>query len=81
MFNNNTLHSVQLKDGKLHVIHRQLSGQVLLSYPAQPAPDKVWKEIYGVKNGEIVLEDTIDGVHRPERTVPESIEFPSQENQ
>jgi len=41
-------------------------------------PDKVWKDVYVVKDGVLVKTGTIEGKHVPNHThtVPESITFP-----
>lgn len=40
----------------------------------------VWKEIYVVKDGLIVLEKIIQGVHTPSRAMPETIEFEEEDD-
>ena len=64
--------SVKLVDGELHVIYRQ---QTLYSYEDDPAPDFVWKEIYGVRDGEIQKIAVQDAVVTPERVLPEKVKF------
>lgn len=39
-------------------------------------PDKVWKEIYGVINGKLILIKSIEGIHIPARHTEERYEFP-----
>jgi hypothetical protein len=38
-------------------------------------PDKVWKEIYGVKDGKIVLLKTVNGRHEPAKRLDERFIF------
>ena len=53
------IESVELVDGKLEVVRRIKSNVMLTSN--RPKPDRVWKEIFGVVNGEIRLVDSIEG--------------------
>ena len=66
--------SVELVGGELHVAWRQQSDMQLDSYPSRPAPDNVWKDIYGAVDGEVRLVRTVRGTHIP-RT-PERFVFP-----
>ena len=38
-------------------------------------PDKIWKEIYGVKDGRIILQRRVEGKHIPAMWVDEKIIF------
>ena len=38
-------------------------------------PDKIWKEIYGIKDGELQLLETIEAKHTPGYCVDETIEY------
>lgn len=59
------------KNNQIIVIFRQQTGYV---YPEDGGPpDKVWKEIYGVKDGKIVLLKTVEGKHVPAQWVEEKI--------
>lgn len=42
-------------------------------------PDRVWKEIYGLKDGRMTLLEVIQGKHRQSYQVPESFEFDDEE--
>ena len=53
------------EENKIEVVFREPSNAVLACYPPKPAPDKVWKEVYGVKDGVINLMQTIQGTHIP----------------
>ena len=64
---------------QIEVAFREESNSILTSYPAQAAPDLVWKEIYGVVDGKIKLVKTIKGEHQPGRFVEERITFPEEE--
>lgn len=81
---NVVIKTVYLKDGKLEVIKREPSNQCYAVYRTDgrstQVPDKVWKEIYGVKDGKIVLEQTIDAEVIPEKYTPEVLSFPTKEN-
>lgn len=73
---NNTLNPLQqvvsakFANGKIEIIIREKNIFI------NGVPDRVWKEIYGVKRGEIVLEKTIQGMLCPAHMVEERIEFP-----
>jgi len=73
--NDRRIESVQLVEGKLEVVVREPSNTVLMSNPPKLAPDKIYKEIYGVSDGKIVLEKTILGKHTPARVVEEAFIF------
>ena len=64
-------------DGRIEVVFRRPSKCVLDSCPPKPSPDHVWKDVYGVVDGEIKLIETIQGVHVPAHTVAERITFPA----
>lgn len=59
----------------IEVIFREPSNLTLLCNPPKPAPDKVWRETYGVVDGRIAIVRRDDGVHSPGRYVDESISF------
>ena len=42
--------------GKIEIVYKAESRTMLACYPARPAPVKIWKEIYTVKDGKIILE-------------------------
>ena len=48
---------------------------MLACNPPRRSPDSVWKDVYGVLNGAIVLLRTVTGSHRPSEVVPEVIAF------
>ena len=70
-----TIVSVKLVDGKMEVVKRRPSRQMLLTNPPQPAPDIIVKEIYAAVEGEVRLIDKINGKHTPGRYVQEEISF------
>lgn len=49
------------------------------SYSSNP-PAKVWKEVYGLKDGRMTLLEVINGKHNPAYSVPESYEFEDEED-
>lgn len=74
--NCSTVVGVKLTDhGEFEVIRRYPSNLMFACYPAKPAPDRVTKEIYGVKEGKIVLDELIEGKHTLEHTISKSITF------
>ena len=72
----------ELKDGKLILGFRRetQSNIVLTSNPPQyPGPTvEIWRDIYSVSNGVIVMEKTEKANYTPSRTTtePEKIEWP-----
>jgi len=79
-----TIESFEFKetnDGNfIEVVKRQKSNSVYTVYPPQDVPDRVWKEIYGIKRGksgkkELHLIKTIEGHVTPGHYVEESVEF------
>lgn len=67
--------SRNLIDGKLEIICRQKSNIVYACNPPRPAPDYVWKEIYGVVDGKLCLVESIKGTHKPAEYIQESFSF------
>jgi len=57
------------------VIKRLPSNQVYASNPPQSAPDKVWKEIYGIKDGKLTMFKTMEGKHIPKTIKHEQLIF------
>ena len=64
-------------EGKIEVVFRRKSNVILASYPGKRLPDRIWKEIYAVKDDEIVLEDSIEAKLIP--ATKESYIFNSEE--
>ena len=69
-----TIISVNLIDGKIEVVKREenMIGEICMS---DRTVDKIWKVIYGVRDGEIILEKRIEGEHKPSYFVGEEIIF------
>ena len=63
-------------EDRVEITYRLKSHAVLCSYPPQPAPDAVWKDVYIVKDGKLVFDKKVNGVHAPARTTPERSDFP-----
>ena len=59
----------------LTITFREKSNIILTSYPSQPAPDRVWKEVYGVVEGKLVKIKEIKGTHIPSHTIKEQFVF------
>jgi len=58
------------------------SVEIIRQYPSnasqgngEPMPDQVFKEVYVVRDGKIVLDRQVQGKHTPAHTVRESITF------
>ena len=58
------------------VVYRRPSNAIYCNNgPQQVVPDSIWKEIWKVKDGELVLIETKQGQHVPARHVPETFTF------
>lgn len=72
----------ELKDGKLILGFRRenQSNVILTTYPSPSFSGtvEIWRDIYAVSNGVIVLEKTEQANYTPARTItePEKIEWP-----
>lgn len=80
--------SVTVKEITIEIVYRQqsfityTSGTISInnSYQYQNYnPDRVWKEIYGLKDGKMTLLEVVTGKIIPEQHIPESIEFDDEE--
>lgn len=79
-----TIESRELKDDHLFIVFRRVtpSNAMTAGIPPQPVPDRVeiWREVYGVVGGKLVLVRIDVGKYTPpsEQTVttPEKIEWP-----
>ena len=60
---------------EIEVVFRQPSNMTLTSNPSKPAPDKVWKEVYGIVDGKLKMLRKIMGTHTPQRFEPEQFKF------
>lgn len=63
------------KNNTLEVVKKTPSNLMYASNPPRPAPDRVFKEVYGVVEGKIKLLETIEGIHQPAYQVEEKIIF------
>jgi hypothetical protein len=60
---------------QIEVVFREPSNRTFFADPTFKAPDRVWKEIYGVVDGVITLIQTIEGKVVPPQNTPETISF------
>jgi len=60
---------------KIEIVFREPSTTMFRTNPPQQAPDRVWKEVYGVEDGVITLIQTIEGKVAPPQNTPETISF------
>jgi len=63
------------KEQTITVVFREHSDTMLSANPPQATPDKIWKEVYGLKDGKLALIKKLEGKHTPARVVDEKIEF------
>jgi len=63
------------EDNTIEVVKRVPSNKMYAVYPPKPAPDYVWKEIYGIIDNKIQLIKKIDGKHIPAKYNDEQIIF------
>jgi hypothetical protein len=59
----------------IEVVFRDPSGIVLLRNPPIPAPDRVWRETYGIVDGRLAIVKRDEGTHTPGRYMDERISF------
>jgi hypothetical protein len=64
-------------DGTLVIIKRTRTIGIKSWNPPELYADTVWKEVYGVKDGKIVLLREVNGIHRPRQweLKPDEIHF------
>jgi hypothetical protein len=67
--------SCKICDDYVEISYREPSNSQFQTWPPQPVPDKIWKEIYRVVDGKIKLAKTINGRHTPSCTVNESFSY------
>ena len=58
------------------VIKRLPSMGILASNPPRPQPDTIWREVYGIKDGQLQLLKSEQGEHIPAHQVAEQFNFP-----
>lgn len=77
MYGEKRLVRVDVKNTTIEIIYRQSSNiaYAIAGYLNSSPPDRVWKEIYGLKDGKMSLLQTVEGKHIQARHIPESIEF------
>jgi hypothetical protein len=76
MFNNpQTISSKLTENNTIEVVKRQPSNCMYACSPPKPVPDRVYKEIYGVVDGQIQLIETVEGKHEPSHQVNEKLIF------
>ncbi len=69
------IHSIRLVNGKLEIIRKVPSNMVYACYPPKPFPDKIFKDIYSVVDGKIVLSETKEGRYVPASLTHEKLIF------
>lgn len=65
----------ELKNGKLILTFKRHDACFAATYPACSGHDKMWKEVYGIKDGEIVLEKTIEAKYKTKKVEIEQSEL------
>jgi hypothetical protein len=58
------------------VIKRLASNGILACNPPRPAPDTIWREVYGIRDGQLKLIKSEQGEHIPAHHVAEQFNFP-----
>lgn len=59
----------------IEVIFRDPSSAILLCIPPKAAPDRVWRETYGIVDGRLTIVKREEGIHTPGRYMEERISF------
>jgi hypothetical protein len=77
MFGDKILVSATVKETTIELLYRQEARYTYNTSTFMPikTPDKIWKEIYGLKDGRMTLLEVVSGKHIPAYNVPESYEF------
>jgi len=60
---------------QIEIVYRKKSNEIYACNPPCSAPDKVWKEIYGVENGKIKLLKEIIRKYNPPQYIQQEISF------
>ena len=64
-----------VKETTIELAYRQQSNITYTGWPGQTAPDRVWKDVYGLKDGKMTLLKVVQGKHIQAQQIPESFEF------
>lgn len=71
--------SVEIYDQGAVVTLRERSNAMYATNPPRPMPDRVWREIFRLENGEFRKVETQDGIHKPASYQPEELLFANPE--
>jgi len=67
---------VEVKETTIEIAYRESPNfTYCLGYGNNTPPDRVWKEVYGLKDGKMTLLEVIKGTHHQAYNVSESFEF------
>jgi len=69
------IESLEITEKGVVVIYREPSNQILLCIPPRPAPDRVWREVWEIRDGKLEKTSSEEGRHTPASSVAESISF------
>lgn len=60
---------------QIEVVRKKPHNSILAVYCPNGCPDTIWKEIYGIVEGKLVLIERINGTHIPAHFVQEQYKF------
>lgn len=68
--------NVEIKETTIVIAYREHPNYTYaINYNNIQPADRVWKEVYGLKDGKMTLLEVIHGKHTPSHNVQETIEF------
>lgn len=59
------IESLKITDDGIEVIYRESSNQILLCNPPRPAPDRVWRETWEIRDGMLAKVASEEVKHMP----------------
>jgi hypothetical protein len=75
MYSDKKIIDVQVKEITIEISYRESPNFTYCGYYNSTPPDRVWKEIYGLKDGRMTLLKVVQGKHNQAQHIPESFEF------
>lgn len=75
MYGEKRLIDVKVKETTIEISYRQSPNFTYCGGFSSTPPDRVWKEVYGLKDGKMTLLKAVEGKHVQAQHIPESFEF------
>jgi len=75
MYSQREVIKVEIRETTIAIAYREKPNfTYAVNYASTPA-DRIWKEVYGLKDGKMTLLEVIHGKHTPSHNVQETLEF------